>query len=183
MRVVAGTAGGLRLVAPEGEGTRPTSDRVKEAWFSSLHPRLPGASVLDLWSGSGALALEAASRGAARVVAVEREREALAAIRDNVATTGLDVEVVGAALPGALAGLLGPFDVVVGDPPYLIDRDELAAVLDALVPLLADTAEVWLETGRRAGEPPWPDALLHDRSRRYGDTTLHRAVMAGGSDG
>ena len=149
---------------------------MKEAWFSSLHPRLPGAVVLDLWSGTGALGLEAASRGAGRVVLVERDRAALTAIRANVEASGLEVEVVAGALPGALAGLVGPFDVVVGDPPYRIDQDELTAVLTALVPLLAVDAEVWLETARRAPRPAWPAPLLHDRSRRYGDTTLHRAV-------
>jgi 16S rRNA (guanine966-N2)-methyltransferase len=177
MRVIAGSAGGRRLVVPDGEVVRPTTDRVKEAWFSSLHPRLPGAAVLDLWAGSGALGLEAASRGAGRVVAVERDRRALAALQDNVATTGLAVEVVAAVLPGALAGLVGPFDIVVGDPPYRIDPDELAVVLAGLPPLLAPGAEVWLETARRSPAPRWPAPLLHDRSRRYGDTTLHRAVV------
>jgi len=177
VRVIAGTAGGRRLVAPAGRDVRPTTDRVKEAWFSSLAPALRGAAVLDLFAGSGALGIEAASRGASRVVCVERDRRALAALQENVEVTGLDVEVVAGWLPDALAGVLGPFDVVVADPPYDLPGDVLDAVLAALVPLLAPGAQVWLEADRRRDPPAWPAPLGHDRTRRYGDTALHRAVV------
>lgn len=178
MRVVAGAAKGRRLVAPKGEVTRPTADRVKEAWFSSLAPRLPGAHVLDLYAGSGALGLEALSRGAARVTFVERDRRALAALRANVDAVGLPgATVVDRDARAAMAGHLAdaPFDVVVADPPYALDEDELEAVLAALVPHLAPGALVTIERGRREPPPAWPAGLgVHD-ARRYGATTLHRA--------
>jgi 16S rRNA (guanine966-N2)-methyltransferase len=89
MRVIAGVAKGRRLVAPTGDGTRPTSDRVKESWFSSLQPVLGGAHVLDLYAGSGALGLEALSRGAAAVTFVEKDRKALTSLRTNLGAVGL----------------------------------------------------------------------------------------------
>src|SRR5680860_1409851 len=121
MRVVAGAAKGRRLVAPKGDDVRPTADRAKEALFASLQPLLAGARVLDLFAGSGALGLEALSRGAATVTFVERDRRALEAIAGNIAAVGLSgAEVVahpvtralGMELPGA------PFDLVLADPPY-----------------------------------------------------------------
>lgn len=157
---------------------RPTTDRVKEAWFSSLAPDLRGARVLDLFAGSGALGIEAASRGAGSVTCVERDRRALAAVRENLDTTGLAVEVVAGTLPDALAGLLGPFDVVLADPPYDLPPAVLDAVLAALVSLLAPHAQVWIEADRRRDPPVWPAPLGHERTRRYGDTVLHRAVVA-----
>lgn len=178
MRVIAGVAKGRRLVAPRGERTRPTSDRVKESWFSSLQPVLGGAHVLDLYAGSGALGLEALSRGAAAVTFVEKDRKALEALRTNLAAVDLpgatvvarDVQqVLGEDLADA------PFDVVVADPPYATDEDELARLLAALVRQLADEAVVTLERGRREPAPPWPAQLIAEEPRRYGDTTLHRA--------
>ena len=185
VRIIAGAAGGRRLRVPEGQGTRPTSDRVKEALFSSLQPLLPGASVLDLYAGSGALGLEALSRGAARLTAVESHPAALAALRANVATVGLaHVEVVAADVGRALAGELpgAPFDLVLLDPPYRTGDTELTEVLAALVAHLGPGATVVVERARRDGEVVWPADLLPGRSRRYGDTAVHRA-SAGGSDG
>lgn len=177
MRVIAGTAGGRRLVAPKGRDVRPTSDRVKEALFSSLAPRLPGARVLDLYAGSGALAIEALSRGAAAAVLVERNRAALAAIEHNLAATGFTAaaRVTTGDLPQALGQLIGLFDVVFLDPPYALAEDEVVAVLAALVPLLAPGGAVRLEWPARRPAPPWPEGLSPGRVRRYGDTTIHEA--------
>ena len=178
MRVIAGTAGGRRLVAPKGRATRPTADRVREAVFSSLQPMLPGARVLDLFAGSGALAIEALSRGAAAATLVESARRALAAIHTNLDTAGVAdrATVVEAPLPGALSRCDGPVDLLLADPPYDLDRDVLAVVLDRAVALLAAGGEVRLEQATRAEAPPWPDALIPGRVRHYGDTAIHEAV-------
>lgn len=185
MRVIAGTARGRRLTAPRGSRTRPTSDRVREAVFSSLHPRIPDAAILDLFAGSGAMAIEALSRGAGSAVLVEDDRAALAAIDGNLDRTGVGARatVVAASLPGAMARLVGPFDVVFLDPPYDLDRGVLADVLARLSPLLAPDAVIRLEQSGRAGDPPWPDSLLPGRRRRYGDTAIHEATVAGGDRG
>lgn len=178
MRIVAGAARGRRLRAPEGPGTRPTADRVKEALFSSLQPELVGAHVLDLYAGSGALGLEALSRGAARVTAVESGRRALAALRHNAQVVGLDGhEVLGSDVGRALAGELpgAPFDLVLLDPPYRTTYEEVSRVLAALVGHLAAGAVVVVERPARAGEVDWPADLLAEPARRYGDTALHRA--------
>lgn len=177
MRVIAGDARGRRLVTPRGDRTRPTADRVREALFSSLQPRLPGARVLDLFAGSGALAIEALSRGADHATLVERARPALEAIRTNLDTAGVAdrATVVAARLPGALDRVAGPFDLVFLDPPYELDRDVLAATLAALPPLLADDGALHLEQAARAGAPPWPASLRPGRTRGYGDTAIHEA--------
>lgn len=182
MRIIAGVAKGRRLTPPVGDGVRPTGDRVKEAWFSSLAPRLRGARVLDLYSGSGALGLEAASRGAAEVVCVERDPRALAVVEENVGIVGLGAVSVLAAdvtravgadggAPHPSVAALAPVDLVLADPPYRIPRDELGSVLAALPPLLAPDGEVWVETHRDTAVP-WPEELVEVRDRRYGDTVL-----------
>lgn len=185
MRVIAGTARGRRLTAPRGSRTRPTSDRVREAVFSSLQPRIADATVLDLFAGSGAMGIEALSRGAASAVLVEDNRAALAAIDANLDAAGVAprATVVAASLPGAMARLVGPFDVVFLDPPYDLDRDVLADVLSRLGPLVAPDAAIRLEQSNRAGAPPWPDTLLPGRHRRYGDTAIHEATLAGDDRG
>jgi 16S rRNA (guanine966-N2)-methyltransferase len=180
MRVVAGAAKGRRLVAPKGSDVRPTTDRVKEALFASLAPIVPGAHVLDLFAGSGALGLEALSRGAAEVTLVERARPALDAIRRNVEVVGLSGAhvVAGDALALLRSGQLpGPFDLVLADPPYHHPKAELAETLDHLVAHLAPGATVIVERSVRDGSPPWPPALLAGSPRRYGDTALHRAEL------
>jgi 16S rRNA (guanine966-N2)-methyltransferase len=170
MRIVAGAWRGRRLTAPAGRDTRPTSDRVREAVFSILGP-LDGAAVLDLFAGSGALGLEALSRGAQRATFVERAPAALAAIRANVAALGATADVrardVGAYLRDA-SSAGGPYDLVFLDPPYR-DAAGLAPVL-SLVPLLADGARVVSESDRR--EPlALPELEVLDQ-RRYGDTMI-----------
>lgn len=178
MRIIAGTHGGLPLESPEGDDVRPTYDRVKEAWFSSIQPRLRGARVLDAFAGSGALGLEAASRGAAEVVCIERDAEAAALIERNIQSTGLDVSLVVGSVPGILAGLFAQreFDIVLLDPPYRIDHDELTTVLAGVAEVTAVGGEVWLEAATRGEAPTWPTALRLERSRRYGATTLHTAI-------
>lgn len=181
MRVIAGTAKGRRLTSPPGERTRPTADRVKEALFSILQPRLRDAVVLDLFAGSGALAIEALSRGARRAVLVERSRRASAAIRDNLTACDLAdrAEVVTAGVMQVLgAPVAGPFDIVLLDPPYAVDQAELARVLAAVPPVLAEGGVVVLETDAHREDPPWPPGLLPREPRSYGDTRLRLADLA-----
>jgi 16S rRNA (guanine966-N2)-methyltransferase len=185
-RIVAGSAGGRPLRVP-ARGTRPTSERVREALFSRLAHlgAVDGARVLDLYAGSGALGLEAASRGAARVVLVEASRDAAATCRRNAADLGLGdrVAVVTGTVEGALARLAGragpgPFDLVLLDPPYDLAEDALAAVLAGLVPpVLATGAVVVVERARRSPEPRWPATLAPGGARTYGDTALWFATV------
>jgi 16S rRNA (guanine966-N2)-methyltransferase len=180
VRIVAGTARGRRLVVPAGDAVRPTADRVREALFSSLAPLLPGASVLDGFAGTGALGLEARSRGAVQVTAVERDPRALEVLRRNVAAVGLDaVEVVaGDVLRLAAAGMLhgAPFDLVLLDPPYALDEAALGRLLVDLVTVLAPGATIVVERASGAPAPSWPVTLIPVDPRRYGSTRLHRAV-------
>jgi 16S rRNA (guanine966-N2)-methyltransferase len=187
MRIVAGAARGRRLVAPPGDAVRPTADRVREALFSSLAPLLPGAAVLDAFAGSGALGLEARSRGAARVTLVEQDRRALVALRHNVDAVGLGATTVVAgdvrrlAATGQIAG--APFDLALLDPPYALAEDALAVLLADLVPLLADGAIVIVERSAAGPAPRWPAALRPVSERRYGSTRLHRGEHAHGQSG
>ncbi|MFN2557349.1 MAG: 16S rRNA (guanine(966)-N(2))-methyltransferase RsmD [Nitriliruptorales bacterium] len=179
MRVIAGTARGRRLSAPPGRDTRPTSDRVKEALFSALGPRLRGARVADLYAGSGALGIEALSRGAASATFVERSRSAQRALSDNLSRSGLEAQAfvvrddVRAALRTRPRG--APFDIVLIDPPYDVDHRELQEVLHLVSELTAPEGVVVLELGRRTAHPPWPERLQPGRERRYGDTLLYEA--------
>lgn len=178
-RIIAGVAGGRRLAVPPA-GTRPTSDRVREALFSALEhdPGLDGAAVLDLCAGSGALGLEALSRGAGHALLVESDRRAAGVLRRNVADLGLPGAQVRAAPAAAVLGAPAgrAYDVVLVDPPYDVPDDEVAGWLAAAAAhgWLADGAVVVVE--RRAGRPfPWPEPLRAVRERRYGDTVLHLA--------
>jgi 16S rRNA (guanine966-N2)-methyltransferase len=185
-RIIAGTSGGRRLVVPAGALTRPTSDRVREALFSRLEHQewLDGTAVLDLFAGSGALGLEAASRGAGSVVLVEQAPAALRALRTNVATLGLaEVRAVSGSVQQFLdtsdPSQLGPFDLVLADPPYPEPEPRIARVLDALAQRwLSDDALVVLERSTRSPEPTWPDGLQRTDQRRYGETTLWFARTA-----
>jgi 16S rRNA (guanine966-N2)-methyltransferase len=173
--VIAGEAKGRRLTGIRSSAIRPTSDRVREALFSVLGAAVPGARVLDLYAGSGALGIEALSRGAAGAVFVDSDREAVEAIRANLALTRMDdrASVVRSAVGSFLAaGRHGPFDLVFLDPPYA--RGTPVEDLEALVAggLLAAEACVVLETG--GPDAPAPVEGLELASlRRYGDTTLH----------
>ncbi|MGQ0773066.1 MAG: 16S rRNA (guanine(966)-N(2))-methyltransferase RsmD [Pseudonocardiales bacterium] len=182
-RIVAGVAGGRRLAVPP-HGTRPTSDRVREAVFSTIQARrdLHGARVLDLYAGSGALGLEALSRGAAYVRFVESDRRAAAVLRRNVEALGLGgpggaaAQVNVAAVAAVLAGNPDqPYDVVLADPPYALDTDALSGVLDDLARggWLASGALLVVERPARAVAPTWPDGVAALTVRRYGDTAVH----------
>jgi 16S rRNA (guanine966-N2)-methyltransferase len=179
MRIIAGAARGRRLVAPPGDAVRPTADRVREALFSSLAPLVPGASVLDAFAGSGALGLEARSRGATHATLVEQDRRALTALRRNVETVDLGStavvpgDVLRLVVTGQLPG--APFDLALLDPPYALSEDVLAKLLLDLVPLLEERATVVVERAAAAPAPRWPAALRSVSERRYGSTRLHRA--------
>ena len=172
MRVVAGAFGGLRLVAPRGRATRPTSDRVREALFSILAGSVLDARVLDLFAGSGALAIEALSRGASIAVLVDSSAAAVAAIRRNLAAVGVDAEV---RRQDALTYLERArrdarlYDLVFLDPPYRHASTLGQELSAALGPVLAPGARVVAESDRRA--PLELDLGLLDE-RRYGDTLI-----------
>ena len=178
MRIVAGLAKGRRLAAPAG-ATRPTSDRAREALFNSLATMLDldGAAVLDLFAGTGAVGLEALSRGAARAVLVESDRRAGDVLRRNATELGLPGATVRARAvdPYLRAGPVdGPFDLVFADPPYALPDDDLARLLQALAGdgWLRPDAVVVVERAARSTAPPWPAAITPLRSRRYGEGVL-----------
>ncbi|MDT9593905.1 16S rRNA (guanine(966)-N(2))-methyltransferase RsmD [Nocardioides zeae] len=180
-RIVAGRAGGRRLATPRGDATRPTSDRVREALFSTLVSLLgdvDGLRFLDLYAGSGAVGLEAWSRGATATL-VESDRRTAGVVAANVRElgAGAEVRVVTAAVAtflerGPVEGAV--FDVVFADPPYPLPEAAVAADLAALVAhgWLAPDAAVVVERSSRSPEPTWPDGLERELSRRYGETTL-----------
>lgn len=182
-RIIAGRSGGRRIAVPP-RGTRPTSDRVREALFSALEadPGLSGAVVLDLCAGSGALGLEALSRGAAAATFVESDRRAAAVLRRNVADLGLPgaTVLVGAAA-AVLAGPGTPHDLVLADPPYDVPDAEVVGWLAAAAAngWFACDVVVVVERAARSGEFPWPRPLRGTRDRRYGDTVLRTARACG----
>lgn len=186
-RIISGTAGGRRLKTPSGSATRPTSDRVREALFSGLESRdvLRGAHVLDLYAGSGALGLEAASRGAASVVLVESDRRAAAVARENADSLGLaSVSVRISSVEKLLAGTpTRPVDLVLADPPYDVAEDALAHVLGLLTERgwLAAGALLVVERSTRSPEPAWPPGVVPEGCRTYGETTLWFAGTGAGA--
>jgi 16S rRNA (guanine966-N2)-methyltransferase len=169
MRIVAGDLGGRRIKAPPGRGTRPTSDRVREALFSILGP-LDGLHVLDLFAGSGALGIEALSRGAASAVFVDDDPRAVAAIRDNLASLGLSARVHRRDAIAYLRGAReGSFGLVFLDPPYS-SADELAGALSERLPALStDDARIVSESDKRH---PLELSLPLLDERVYGDTRI-----------
>jgi 16S rRNA (guanine966-N2)-methyltransferase len=172
LRVIAGRYGGRRLQAPAGEATRPTSDRVREALFSILGDRVRDAAVLDLFAGSGALGIEALSRGAARATFVDSAPPALRALRANLAALGVDAEVVRAdALRWLRAASRGErqYSLVFLDPPYRRAAALGAELSDALPAVLGPDALVVSESDRRV--PLELTIPTHDE-RRYGDTLI-----------
>ena len=178
-RIIAGTAGGRTLRTPAGSGTRPTSDRVREALFSALDARdaVRGARVLDLYAGSGALGLEALSRGARSALLVESDRRAAATIGANIAALGFpEARVLATTVTAALARDPGEdaADLVLVDPPYDVGEDALGDVLARLVAgWAAPGAVVVVERSSRSPEPAWPDGLERlGKPRTYGETTV-----------
>ncbi|AKS35010.1 16S rRNA (guanine(966)-N(2))-methyltransferase RsmD [Mycolicibacterium goodii] len=183
-RIIAGSLGGRRIEVPKS-GTRPTSDRVREAVFNALSARLDfaGLTVLDLYAGSGALGLEAISRGARAALFVESDQRAAAVITRNIAA----LKVVGATVRRGTAesvlaaGTSRPVDLVLADPPYDVE----ARAVDAVVAALADGG--WVRAGsvvmveRRSNSEPvtWPDGWIALSARRYGDTRVELAEVEG----
>ena len=176
-RIVAGAAKGRRLVVP-ARGTRPTSDRAREALFSTLGGLLDlaGTRMLDLYAGTGAVGLEALSRGAGHVTFVESDRAAAATLRRNVEAVGLPgAQLVTSSVEGYLASRAGaPFDLVYLDPPYALDDAALGAVLGELAAphWLVAGAVVVVERSAHADEPRWPDVIESVKQRRYGAGVL-----------
>ncbi|SDW78491.1 16S rRNA (guanine966-N2)-methyltransferase [Saccharopolyspora shandongensis] len=180
-RIVAGSVGGRRIDVPP-RGTRPTSERVREALFSALESaiELTGARVLDLYGGSGALGLEALSRGAAHATFVESDRRAAQLLRRNAASLGFRDVRVEQAKAETLIGTptAQPFNVVLADPPYDLAPELLQRVLAGLAPngWTAPGSLVIVERAVRSGEPDWPPPLRAFRTKRYGDTAVHWAT-------
>jgi 16S rRNA (guanine966-N2)-methyltransferase len=187
-RIIAGVAGGRRLVVPEGRATRPTSDRAREGLFStlvSLMGSLDGCRVLDLYAGSGAVGFEALSRGAGHALLVDADARAVAALRRNAAQLGLPGAEVRADKVERLASAppLAPYDVIFADPPYAVADDSLREVLAGLARngWLADEAVVAVERSSRHAQWRWPDGIESVRDRRYGEGALWYGRRASGS--
>lgn len=191
MRIVSGAFRGRRLKAPAGQATRPTGDRVREAVFSAIASiagsDLGGGCVLDPFAGSGALGLEALSRGVGHAVFAEKDRSALAALRENISSLGVESRadvVVGDVFALARRGALpcGPYSLLLLDPPYRLDAARLAS-------LLADLRENGqLERGailvweHATGYVPiWPDGFVEHARKRYGSTEVDIAVLGRGA--
>jgi len=182
--VIAGEAGGRRLAVPDGRDTRPTSDRAREGLFAtivSMVGSLAGSRVLDLYAGSGAVGLEALSRGAEHVLLVESGTRAGRVIRANIEAIGLPgaevlndrVERVLARGPGHSA-TGGRYDVVFADPPYALAGEAVSGMLTVLADQawLAPGALVIVERAARSGPVSWPAGFVPDRARRYGEATF-----------
>jgi 16S rRNA (guanine966-N2)-methyltransferase len=181
-RIIAGMAGGRRLSVPPGNGTRPTSDRAREGLFASASSELGGLDglhVMDLYAGSGALGLEALSRGAARVLLVESDARAAAVIKANVKAVGLPgatvaVDRVERLLARPQDERATGYDLVVADPPYAVTDEAVRGVLEILSShgWLADGALVVVERATRSGSFGWPPGYDEGKSRRYGEATF-----------
>ena len=185
-RIIAGSRGGRRLVVPTGGPTRPTTDRVREALFSavtawaatsdrSAEQSLAGLSFCDLFAGSGAVGLEAASRGAAPVWLVEGNRRTALVTARNAATLQLPVQTKTMRVEELLRGPASAFDVVFADPPYDYPDDSVAGLLAQLVTggWVQPDGLIIVERSRRSAELVWPEAFRQGWVRRYGDTALH----------
>jgi 16S rRNA (guanine966-N2)-methyltransferase len=178
-RIIGGQAGGRRISVPRGVNTRPTSDRVREALFSAIESwcgSLSGLRFLDLYAGSGAVGLEAWSRGAGVVTLVEQDRRTAGMIATNARNLGFSRADI---VTGPVSGLLArppsaPYDVAFLDPPYAQTEPEVAADLAALGEhgWLVPGAMVVVERGSRSAEPTWPEGFAGTRQKRYGETSL-----------
>ncbi len=177
-RIIGGDAGGRRLQTPPGDATRPTSDRVREALFSALEARLGsmhGLRFLDLYAGSGAVGLEAGSRGASAVTLVESDRRTAQLVEANARTVGVPATVLAQPVDRVLGTSPGaPYDVAFLDPPYPLTDEELVHDLELLVAngWLVPGATVVVERSRRSVEPAWPVGLGSARMKKYGETVL-----------
>ena len=171
MRVIAGTLKGRRLKTPKWEGLRPTSDKLRETLFNILAPRLEGARVVDAYAGTGAVGVEALSRGAAHVTFIEKDRRAAALIEENLAvcgvTAGYTIEV--GDVKAVLGRMAGPADLIWLDPPY--DLANVRDALDAAARVLDPVGLIVLERATRR-EPEIPDSLARMRDVTSGDSTL-----------
>jgi 16S rRNA (guanine966-N2)-methyltransferase len=176
MRVIAGRLGGRRLAAPNGRGTRPTSDRVREAIFSILAD-VSGARVLDLYAGTGAMGIEALSRGAESALFVESAARAAAVTKQNLAALGLGAvsRVIGSPVQRSVAGITaaGPFDLAFVDPPYA-EAEAATEVLAGLVAggAFAEGARIVLEHAAAMHPTRFSDLVAVTSERRYGDTAV-----------
>jgi 16S rRNA (guanine(966)-N(2))-methyltransferase RsmD len=187
-RIIAGSAGGRRISMPAGAGTRPTTDRVREAIFSAIaawagtsaaapQEALTGLAFCDLYAGSGAVGLEAASRGAVHVTLVEAHPAAARVARANIAALGVGgvVTLMTTTVERAVAvPAAEPYDVIFADPPYDLPDDDPASVLAAIGAngWLAVDGLLVVERSTRSPEPTWPGVVTPGRGRRYGETTL-----------
>lgn len=190
-RIIAGSRGGRRIAMPSGDRTRPTTDRVREALFSAIaawagtahlppDEALAGLAFADLYAGSGAVGLEAASRGAAPVLLVEGDKRTAQLTARNAADLGLDVRLQAQRVEKLVAQpSTTTFDVVFLDPPYELAADAVTAVLTQLVDQgwLAADALLVVERSRRGAELRWPARAGESWSRSYGETVLHFAAL------
>jgi 16S rRNA (guanine966-N2)-methyltransferase len=173
VRVIAGSLKGRRLKAPSWDGLRPTSDKLRETLFNILAPRIAGATVVDAYAGTGAVGIEALSRGAASVTFIERDRRAQALIEENLAHCGVAQDgyvIIRASVGRALAGLhAASFDIMIFDPPY---DEQVDAVLAAAAARLAPGGVLVLEHARRRRSPDRVGALGRSREVTSGDSAL-----------
>lgn len=174
MRIIAGFAKGRRLKSPPGRDTRPMTDRAREALFSSLGPHVSGASILDLFAGSGSIGLEALSRGADRVVFVERSRGVVDVLRANVDMVGLGGEISQVDVSAYLAGTPEQHDIVFCDPPYAMATADVEELLAAVSPWTRRDGVVVLHRRRGDPIPNPPMNLVLEDERFYGGTHLIR---------
>ena len=188
-RIIGGSAGGRRIHTPSGVGTRPTSDRVREALFSAVESwcgSLQGLRFLDLYAGSGAVGLEAWSRGAGVVTLIEQDRRSATLIKANAKALGFakaDVRV-GGVTSALHTPPAAPYDIAFLDPPYPLDTATVDADLAALADKgwLVPEALVVVERSARSPEPTWPEGIEPVRSRRYGETMLWYGHAASGTE-
>ena len=190
MRIIAGSAKGRRLLSPEGTSARPTSDRAREALFSSLESEygdLRGIRFLDLFAGSGAVSAEAISRGARACVAVESDRAALAIARSNIEmaqslSDAEEVMVIDSDVESFSSRISNPYDVIFMDPPYAYPDEDLR---DLLVRLLSSGAIVQqslivIERASRTDSFPWPDEMHEVKVRKYGNAAIFYGELGNG---
>jgi 16S rRNA (guanine966-N2)-methyltransferase len=175
VRVIAGSAKGRRLIGPDTRETRPLTDRAREAVFSALAGVVRDAAVLDLYAGSGSIGIEALSRGARRAVFVEKGREALAALRQNLAAMGFgNVTVIGQEVGEFLRTANEQFDLIFFDPPWAMETGDLAKQMNDASRLATEGAEMIIHRRRSDPTPSPAHGWRWMTTRRYGDSAIHR---------